>query len=413
VIEWLFLLLPVAAASGWWLARRGADRPRRGGRAAPDPAYFRGLNYLLDEQPDKAIDVFIQLAEVDRETVETQLALGSLFRRRGEVERAIRIHQSLVARADLDREQRAQALYELGQDYMRAGLLDRAERLFGELVEMRLHRRRALEALRDIFQQEKDWPRCLEVAEKLRSLTGVALDNEIAHYHCELAEEALRTGDTTAAWAHLQAAQTADDRCVRATMLLARIAQARGDADAAVGLYERAAGQGPEFLPEILPDLLDAYQAAGRDDLREPLGRLYATHPSPPLVLALADAIEQHEGEDAAVAFLTKHLSGHADLDCLERLIEIGERRPGQDAAARAAYQAVLGVVRHLRERQSDYQCEHCGFTARHLHWQCPSCKHWGSIKPISAHPLPRATVCPPEPSPGLPAAEAGSPQSH
>ncbi|MCU0833908.1 MAG: lipopolysaccharide assembly protein LapB [Chromatiaceae bacterium] len=398
MIEWLFLLLPVAAASGWWLARRGVDRPRRSGCAAPDPAYFRGLNYLLDEQPDKAIDVFIQLAEVDRETVETPLALGSLFRRRGEVERAIRIHQSLVARTDLDREQRAHALYELGQDYMRAGLLDRAERLFGELVELRLHRRRALEALRDIYQQEKDWSRCLEVAEELRSLTGVALDNEIAHYHCELAEEALRTGDAAGAGAHLQAAEAADDRCVRATMLLARIVLARGEADAAVGLYERAAGQGPEFLPEILPDLLTAYQAAGRDDLRGPLGRLYEIQPSPSLVLALADAIERHEGEDAAVAFLTRHLSGHADLDCLERLIEFGQRRPGQDAGARAAYQAVLGVVRHLRERQSEYQCEHCGFSARHLHWQCPSCKQWGRIKPVSAHPLPRATVCPPGP---------------
>jgi len=399
VIEWLFLLLPVAAASGWWLARRGVDRPRYGsGRAAPDPAYFRGLNYLLDEQPDKAIDVFIKLAEVDRETVETQLALGSLFRRRGEVERAIRIHQSLVARTDLDRQQRAQALYELGQDYMRAGLLDRAERLFSELVEMKLHRRRALEALREIFQQEKEWSRCLEVAEKLRALTGAALANEVAHYHCELAEEALKTSNPDRAGEHLSAAQAADPACVRATMLQAQIALAQGDADAAVALYERAARQGPPFIPEMLADLLDAYRAAGLCDPRAPLLRLYELHPSAPLVLALVDAIEQQEGEEAAVAFLTRHLSGHADLDCLERLLAIGERRPGRDAGERAAYQAVRGVIRHLREGRSEYQCEHCGFSARRLHWQCPSCKHWGSIKPISAHPLARATVCPPEP---------------
>ena len=196
LIELLFLLLPVAAASGWWLARRDGSA-RRSPPEGSAPAFLRGLNYLLDEQPDKAIDVFLELAEVDGETVETHLALGSLFRRRGEVDRAIRLHQNLIARHNLSRDQRGLALFELGQDYMRAGLLDRAELLFQELVDLGLHRERALRGLLDIFQQERDWEKCLEMAERLKPFTDRPMFREMAQYHCELAEEARRRADPT------------------------------------------------------------------------------------------------------------------------------------------------------------------------------------------------------------------------
>lgn len=395
MIEWLFVLLPVAAASGWWAARRSAEGNAAAG-GAPDPAFFRGLNYLLEERPDKAIDVFLKLAEVDGETAETHLALGSLFRRRGEVDRAIRIHQSLVARANLGKEQRADALFELGQDYMRAGLFDRAEGLFGELVETKLHCARALAGLREIYQQEKDWGRCLEVAEQLQALTGEPTHAEMAHYHCELAREAMKTGDEQAAAKHLRAAQVADRQCVRATMLQAQMAMARGDAQAGATLYQQVAAQRPQFLPEILPALLDAYQQCGRTDILVELRQLYSHHPSPRLVLILAGAIQREEGDEAAVRFLTGYVSEYADLAGVERLLEL----QGQTPDEAAAQQAVLAVVRHLRRRQPGYRCEHCGFDARRLHWQCPSCKHWGSIKPVLPQPMGAAAkVAPDRPS--------------
>jgi lipopolysaccharide biosynthesis regulator YciM len=387
MMEWLFLLLPVAAASGWWAARRSTGGPPSG--KAPDPAYFRGLNYLLDEQPDKAIDVFIKLAEVDSETVETHLALGSLFRRRGEADRAIRIHQSLVARPDLDKQQRAYALYELGQDYMRAGLFDRAESLFAELVEMKLHRRRALEGLREIYQQEKDWRRCLEVAEQLESLTGVSMRTEIAQYHCELAEEALKAADVPAAQGHLAEAQAVDAQCARAALIQARMAMEQGEPAQAAALYRRLAGQCPRYLPEILPGLLDALSRSGCNGPLEELRGLNRDHPSPSLMLALADALRESQGPDAAVDLLVDYVSSHADLAGLERLLEIEqERLPVGNPRAEAVHGAVLGVVRHLRARQPEYQCDHCGFVARRLHWQCPSCKHWGSIQPVQPPPI-------------------------
>lgn len=380
MIEWLLLLLPVAAASGWWAARR-SDAHRVASGHPSDPTFFRGLNYLLNEQPDKAIDVFIKLAEVDGETAETHLALGSLFRRRGEVDRAIRIHQNLVARPNLSKEQRGFALYELGEDYMRAGLFDRAESMFGELVEMKLHRRRALEGLREIYQQEKDWVRCLEVAEQLQSLTGESVRAEMAHYHCELAHEALKAGDAQAVDAQLRHARAANPQCVRAIMLQAEMEMARGDARAAVALYRRVAQQGPQYLPEVLPHLVEAFRETDRKDLLAELERLYRDCPSPPLVLTLADVLQSEKGDGAAIAFLVEYVSTHADLAGLERLLELDRPRLAADVRTRETYRALQTVVEHLRSRQPDYQCEHCGFVARRPHWQCPSCKHWGSIK--------------------------------
>jgi lipopolysaccharide biosynthesis regulator YciM len=395
VIELLFLLLPVAAASGWLVARRGGA-PRLAG-AGRDPAFFRGLNYLLDEQPDKAIDVFLKLAEVDPETVETHLALGSLFRRRGEVDRAIRIHQNLVARPNLGKEHRAYAVFELGQDYMRAGLFDRAESLFGELVEQRLHRTRALVGLREIYQQEKDWRRCLDVAQQLQSVTGESMSTEIAQYHCELAEEALKAGDAEAARESLHGAQAADATCVRATMLRAHMEMAGGDATRAAVLYRQVGEQGPEYLSEILSELREAYRRSGRTDLLDDLRRFYREHPNAPVMRALADVIEQEGGEEAAVGFLTDHLATHADLAGLERLLELQCRRlQGEDQVC-ATQRAALAVIRQLHARQPAYQCEYCGFAARHLHWQCPSCKQWGSIKPVQAEAIPEALQTEPD----------------
>ncbi len=387
VIEWLLLLLPLAAASGWWAARRSDARRGASGSSA-DPSFFRGLNYLLNEQPDKAIDVFLKLAEVDGETADTHLALGSLFRRRGEVDRAIRIHQNLVSRPNLGKEQRGYALYELGQDYMRAGLFDRAESMFSELVEMRVHRKRALKGLREIYQQEKDWVRCLEVAEQLQVLTGESVSAEIAQYHCELAEEALKAGDRAGADTHLSRAQAVDRLCVRATMLQGKMEMARGDPNAAVAVYQRVSEQAPEFLPEILPELLEAYRRSGRKDPLPKLKRLYRDSPSPSLVLTLADSLQRREGDEAAIAFLVEYVSGYADLAGLERLLGIYGPRLADDDHLQATYRAVLAVIDHLRSRQPDYQCEQCGFVARRLHWQCPSCKHWGSIKPVLPEPL-------------------------
>ncbi|WP_295456633.1 lipopolysaccharide assembly protein LapB [uncultured Thiodictyon sp.] len=382
----LFLLLPVAAASGWWFARRDW-RSRCRVLPVDGPAFFRGLNYLLDEQPDKAIDVFLALAEVDGETAEIHLALGSLFRRRGEADRAIRIHQNLIARKTLSAEQRGFALFELGQDYMRAGLLDRAELLFRELAELGLQRERALRGLLDIYQQERDWDGCLEIAERLRPFCERAPDAEIAHYHCEVAEEARRRVDPDAARRALERAQAVDPLCVRATIIAGQMALADGERAAAVELFLRVAEQGARYVPEVLPGLMQALDELGRTDLIAVLETLAASRPSGPVVLALSEALRRERGPAAAAQTLTQYLAGNVDLAALERLLDLqAGAEPGADPYRAAV---VHEVVRHLLTRQSAYQCDHCGFAARALHWQCPSCKRWGSVQPVQPERIP------------------------
>ena len=382
MLELIVLLLPVAAASGWWVARRGSEKREPKPLQDCSPAYFKGLNYLLNEQPDKAIDVFIKMLEVDSDTVETHMALGNLFRRRGEVERAIRIHQNLIARPSLDREQRAQALLELGQDYMRAGLFDRAENLFVELAESKLYSTQALTNLLEIYQQEKDWQRCLEIAGQLDNNKDLNLRMQTAHFYCELAQQELKSHNLTQAEDYVRKAQLADRNCVRATILQGNMQQDRGDYKGAIKIYQRIEEQDPAYLPEVIAGLKDCFLALGRrQELTEYLRSLYQRHRGSTVMLALTDLMLVDQGEEQTIDFVLKHLSGNPDLKVLERLINLNLQR--EELHPRETLQVLNGAVRQLLSTQPVYQCEHCGFGLQRLHWRCPSCKSWSSIKPL------------------------------
>ncbi|MCP3668495.1 MAG: lipopolysaccharide assembly protein LapB [Gammaproteobacteria bacterium] len=384
MVELLWLLLPIAAASGWIAARRSGDgRGSSGGQVSHDPAYFKGLNYLLNEQPDKAIDVFVEMLEVDSETVETHLALGSLFRRRGEVDRAIRIHQNLIARPTLSRDQRTQALLELGQDYMRAGLFDRAENLFGELVEMGSLQQPALRNLRVIYEQEKEWDRCLEVAIKLEKLSGESLAVESAHYHCELAEIELGSKNHDQVALHLKRALGRDPNCVRATILQAEMEASRSNCKLAIKSYKRVEIQNPDFLSEILPSMAGCYrQLGGRQELVNYLQQLVDQKQGIAPVLALIEFIQSDKGDQAALDLLTTTVQKQPSLDGVDRLITLNLKRA--DGAEAETLRLLQEVIEKLRNQQPTYQCSKCGFTAKTLHWHCPSCKAWSSIKPVN-----------------------------
>lgn len=377
-----WLLLPVAAASGWYVSRWGWVRSsgRRAERLRS--SYFRGLNYLLNEQPDKAIEVFLEIAEVDSETVETHMALGNLFRRRGEVDRAIRIHQNLIARSSLNAEQRTQALLELGEDYMRAGVFDRAESLFTELIQIGAHAPSALKHLLAIFQQEKDWDQAISTARQLERLRGAALGAEIAQFHCELAESARASGDDKAARRYLNEALSNDSQCVRANIILGRMAREDGHFKRAIKYYQAVPTQDIEYLPEVLYPLLECYRQLGREQAAEKylLGLLDRYHGVSPVV-ALAGMILERDGEQAAVDFLTEHLRQRPSVRGLDYLI--GLNLAHSEGAARDNMLILHDLTRKLLEDKAVYRCTNCGFGTRTIHWQCPSCKHWNSVKPI------------------------------
>ena len=382
MVELLALLLPVAAASGWWAARRSARREAERLRQGDmDPAYFRGLNYLVNEQPDKAIDIFVRMLEVNRETVELHLTLGNLFRRRGETDRAIRIHQNLIARPTLSRPQRAQALLELGQDYLRAGLLDRAEGLFHELVDMDLLVKPALCNLIVIFQHEKDWAKCLEASRKLEKLGDRQQAHDQAHYHCELAAEACDHGDLDEAAGRLQQARRADDSSVRAALMQGHLALLREDHENALRLFRRVETGHPAYVGEVLEPLARCHAALGRsDEWRFHMRELYQRNPALPLLFAVADDMRGHEGSAAAVAFVSNHLERRPSLRGLAYLIDLRVTEPGESTTD---FMRLLNdLVHKLVSDMPAYQCHRCGFSSRGLQWQCPGCRAWGSMDP-------------------------------
>lgn len=378
-----WLLLPVAAASGWWIARRRPSVSQNAGKYTDlNARYFRGLNYLLNEQPDKAIDVFIQMLEVDGDTVETHLALGNLFRRRGEVDRAIRIHQNLIARPTLDREQRASALLELSHDYMRAGLFDRAESLLQELLDEDKHRRAALKHLLDIYQQEKEWEKAINTARWLENESGKRFNREIAHYYCEQAEEALRHGDQAQAGQLLKKALGHDKTCVRASMLQGRMEKNARNYKAAVRAFKQVSQQDMALLPEVLDELRECYRALGQErQFIDYLQQINAAVQASSATLMQVHLINELEGEEKARDFLIEHLSQRPSVRGLEGLIEL--QLDTATGKAREHLSILRDLMRELLQEQPKYRCEHCGFAGKTLHWQCPSCKYWSTIKPV------------------------------
>lgn len=381
-VELLFLLLPVAALSGWLLGRRDTrDSGRQFSRLSSD--YFKGLNFLLNEQQDKAIEVFIHMLEVDSDTVDTHFAVGNLFRRRGEVDRAIRIHQNLIARPTLNRHQRDQALYELGTDYMRAGLLDRAESLFQELVtESTAYRQQALRQLLDIYQQEKEWHKAIAIGQRLQGMGNEGISPIIAQFFCEQAEQALMLGDRSDALRLVRRALVEDRDCVRATLLEGRIELEAGEHKSAVRILRRVEQQDPAYLPEVLAPLQDAFGQQGRgSEMIAYLREILARHGGISIMLALADLIRQQQGEAEATVFVVNHMRGHPSIRGMERLIDL--KLQSSEGQAREDLLVLKDLTDKLLESKPVYCCSQCGYSGKTLSWQCPSCKQWNTTKPI------------------------------
>ena len=378
---WL-LLIPAAAAAGWLAGRRGGEIKGGARVSRLSNTYFRGLNYLLNEQQDKAIEIFLQIAEVDKDTVETQFALGHLFRRRGEVDRAIRLHQSLVARNGLSEEQKTRAVLALGEDYMRAGLLDRAETLFTDLVQMGVHAPQALRQLISIYQSERDWHKAIEHAQRYEQTSGEPMGRMVAHFHCELAEKARLENDTALAREQIGLAYAVDSHCVRAGIIEGRLEIAEGNDLAAVRAFERVARHDVEYLPEILSPLLACYERLG--DLaraRGFLAEMIEHYPGVSPLLALAQLIQRDQGIESARQFLARQLQQRPSVRGEAALIDLSLQDPADDQGE--SLRTLKRITDQLVVRSNSYRCQRCGFSARAHHWQCPSCKQWGTIKPL------------------------------
>ncbi|WP_017430007.1 lipopolysaccharide assembly protein LapB [Vreelandella jeotgali] len=385
-------VLVTAIAIGFGLGYRQALR-------RPDPAppaasptlsrdYFIGLNYLLNEQPDEAINTFIQALDVNSDTVDTHIALGKLFRTRGEADKAVNIHQNLLARPALSVVQNEQVQLELARNFMALGVHDRARRLLYQIEEQsqqESHRVAAIRLLVDLFEREQDWQAALDVTWPLLS-QQTDMKRPAAHWQCELARQDRDEASRPLAQRRLKKALQLDPQCVRASLMLADLALDNGRYATAIARLGHIADQEAAYIPTMLPALQHAY-LCNHDDAgyeRHLLTLLDIAHYTS-VIVNLGELAHQRDGVDTAIALTGERLGISPSLGGLDYLLDLYIE--SQRLSGRETPDSRLRLLKHhtraLLDDRPRYRCEHCGFSGATLVWQCPSCRHWGSVKPI------------------------------
>ena len=373
--QWALLLLPVAFLSGWVVARRKNRKTRRELRFSND--YFQGLNYLLNDEQDKALEVFLRLVEVDWETVDTSLALATIFRRKGEIDKSIKLHQNLLARPSLPNAYKGRVLLELGRDYQLAGWLDRAEGLFNQVLQDAGDAPEALVNLISIYQQEQEWQSAINAARRLQKNGNHNLLPTIAQFHCELAEQAMQQGDSREAENLATQALSTDQACVRASIILADVAIERGRYKKAIRFLQQVELQDSCYLPLVLDRLVSCFRnLSSLPALINYLQEMEAKHPKLLLAPVLADLIREVQGQQAAYDYLVQNIAHAPTLESMKKLLDI--KLPSDDYADGYLADVVAKMVRD----KTGFQCSHCGYAANTLYWLCPSCHTWGGMKP-------------------------------
>ena len=376
---WMLLGIPFFFGLGWIAARVDIKELVSESRSLPR-GYFKGLNHLLNDQPDKAIDSFIEIVKLDPESADMHFALGNLFRRRGETERAIRVHQNLLARPDLPSEQKAHAQYELGMDYLKAGLLDRAEETFNLLVNTPFEVQ-ARRALLEIYQREKEWRRAIDVAVGLQESGAGARQKEIAQFYCELAQDALVHLQPSDAMGLLDKALQADRSSVRATILIGDAQLAQGDTEAALNTWRRVEHQSVPHVALVAARLMDGYRKVGRPQEGVNLLRAYLAEASSiDLIEVVFKAVIELDGVEAAKQLVIEELRRNPTLLGLDKLLEA--RLMDAPAHVWEELSMVKNLVQRYTQKLARYQCSHCGFKARQFYWQCPGCSRWETYPP-------------------------------
>ena len=373
---WWLLALPLFFSLGWLAARVDLKQLLAESTALP-AAYFKGLNFLITNQHDKAIEAFSEAVQANTDSLELHFALGSLFRRRGEVDRAIHLHLNLLQKKELEPQQRMAVSAELAQDYLKAGLLDRAEELFESLDDDR-YRQPALRALLEIYVREREWERAVKAATELERLSGVPFRIENAHYYCEMAVKSQLANDTHSARFELEQALNANKNCVRANVLLGDLEAEANAHSAAISAWKRIEFQKPEYLGLIAPKLLNSYRALNQTHIGLVLLQTYLqTYQLSSLLNVLFEATLAEEGAESAAKLARNELIKKPSLNTLDQLLQaraIVEVSHEQDT------QLMQQAVRHAIGNRTAYYCEHCGFKAKYHHWQCPACNAWEAL---------------------------------
>lgn len=382
--EIFFLLLPVAAFYGWYMGVRSVyqKKQKKGNKLSRD--YVQGLNFLLNEQPDKAVDHFIALLDVDDETIETHLALGNLFRQNGEVDRAIRIHQNLIARPSLTLEQRDLAMLQLGKDFYQSGLFDRSEETFIKLKESPEYKQAALENLLLIYQQLKDWQEAINCTEQLNKLgKTTAKPRTLAYLYCSLADQLTQPEQQKQAVKLYQKALITFPKCIRACLAMADYYTQNAQLEKAAEILEQVPELDIDFTEVILERLYGLHQQLNtQQSLIAYLQRIVGLGGGASAVILLANLIAEFKSVEEAQTFMLQELRRNPTMKGFNHLMTY-HLKLAQSDNEKESLNFLHKLVSEQISFRPHYRCQKCGYSTKKLFWQCPSCKSWGRIKPI------------------------------
>lgn len=373
---WWLLVLPLFFTLGWIAARVDIRQLLSESTTLP-AAYFKGLNFLIGDQHDKAVEAFSEAVQANSDSLELHFALGSLFRRTGETDRAINLHVNLLDKKELTEPQRNAVKAELAQDYLKAGLFDRAEELFKGLEDQR-YKQPALRALLEIYVREREWAQAITTATELERLSGVPFRVEIAQYYCELAMNFIIAQNADVAHSQLALALDANKNCIRANVLLGDIEASAGQHQTAISYWKRIEFQQPDYLGLVAGKMLKSYRAA--DQLKEGLAQLNTyieTYKLPSLMSVLYEATLTEEGAESAAKLARNELIRQPSLNTLDQLLQA---RAMADDVNNQDVQLMQQTVRNAIGNRAAYHCNQCGFRAKQYHWQCPACNAWESL---------------------------------
>ena len=383
MFELLFLLLPIAAAYGWYMGDRNAKQKYLNQSNRLSREYVDGLNFLLSNQKDKAVDLFLDMLKEDDGTLEAHLTLGNLFRSRGEVDRAIRIHQALMESPSLTFEQRLLAIQQLGRDYMSAGFYDRAEEMFLQLIDEEDFQQYALQQLIIIYQSTSEWNNAINAATRLVKLGKVNYKIEIAQFYCELAVIAISNNDLDQAYNLLKKSAAADNNCARTSLMLGRVLMSQDKCEQAIECFEKILHQDKAFIGEALPLLKACYAKLNQPQQFKQFLEICVQQDTGNVAeLMLADMVEKDNGLDAAQYYLYRELLKHPNLKGFYRLMDyhVADAEQGK---AKESLLLLRNMVGEQIKSVPNYRCQKCGFTVNTLYWLCPGCRSWSTIKPV------------------------------
>lgn len=374
---WSLLLIPVAIGFLWLLFR--AKKNNKQQQSTLSSEYFQGLNYLLNDEQGKALDIFVKLVESDWDTIDTHFTLGKIYRKNGEMDKAIKIHQGLIARPSLPEEYRCKILLELGYDYLGAGWFDRAEGLFKEVLIQDNKSNEARHNLLLIYQQEKDWFKAIDIADDLHAKKSTTVGPMIAHFYCELAEISRAKGDVSQLETYAHKALKYDVNCVRASILLADQAMLTGHDKQAIKLYEGIEKQDAESMMLVIDSLIKCHSdLSTQDKLYEYLVKLQDRHENLFLQGYIATVLENSQGKAAAIEYISDKIKQQPSLIGFQKLVSYKEKEAGADKV----FADLAAGIAIMQKDSVDYCCQKCGFNTNTHYWLCPSCHQWGRVKP-------------------------------